>query len=155
MYCSSCGGAVTQGVTYCNHCGARLGKAKIDEVSKPIELFPDSLIWAIATVFIVGIGGIIGLMAVMKEVLKLNEGIIIAVIMLSFGLVFMVEGALIWLLLRRYGVIKEADDAERVEEHTTRELGEASALSLPEPLPSVTESTTRSFEPIYSERKSE
>ena len=36
----------------------------------------------------------------------------------------------------------------------TRELDAAQARVLPEPVPSVTEHTTRAFEPIYNERTS-
>jgi hypothetical protein len=42
-----------------------------------------------------------------------------------------------------------------VKERDTKELTPAQARMLSEPIPSVTEHTTRSFEPIYSERKAE
>lgn len=155
MYCSSCGSAVNQSLSYCNHCGAKLSGAKSNSVSKPTELFPDSLVWAIVSVFIVGLGCIIGLMAVMKEELNFNDRMIIAVVMMSFFLLFMIEGVFIWLLLRRKGGAKEASDAGSAKEQTTKELNPAKARALPEPLPSVTEHTTRTFEPIYKERKAE
>jgi hypothetical protein len=41
------------------------------------------------------------------------------------------------------------------KEAATKELDAAQARALPEPVPSVTEHTTRSFEPIYSKRKAE
>src|SRR6266446_3006317 len=67
MYCSTCGGAVASSLSYCNHYGARLSGPAADADRKPAELFPDSLVWAIVSVFVVGLGGTIGLMAVMKE----------------------------------------------------------------------------------------
>src|SRR6266550_4573265 len=100
MYCSSCGGAVARGLGYCNHCGSNLNGQKSD-VSKP-ELFPDSLIWAIVTVFVVGLGGTIGLMAVMKDVFgSSNLGLIIAFSLLILSMMLAVEGILIWLLFHR------------------------------------------------------
>jgi hypothetical protein len=50
---------------------------------------------------------------------------------------------------------KETADIALSKEQATKELHEAQARVLPESMPSVTEHTTRTFEPIYSERKSE
>ena len=40
MYCSSCGVAVTQGLGYCNYCGAKLNGANGDSVSTTSEVKP-------------------------------------------------------------------------------------------------------------------
>jgi predicted amidophosphoribosyltransferase len=156
MYCSSCGAAVAKGLSYCNRCGAKLSGAKGDDASKASgELFPDSLVWAIVSVFIVGFGLTMGLMTMMKNLLDFSQGVIIAFTALSFLLTIAVESMLIWLLLSRRRSVKDMSDAaERLEEQTTKELDAAQARALPEPTPSVTEHTTRTFEPIYSERKS-
>lgn len=128
-------------------------KTTVESASKQSESFPESLVWAIASVFIVGIGSIIGLMAVMKQALHFDNSVILAVTLLSFLLLFVIEGAFIWLLFsRRKSSTKERDEAERTEEQTTRELDAAQARVLPEHMPSVTEQTTRTFEPIYRER---
>ena len=154
MYCSSCGGAVVgQGLSFCSNCGAKLGNAKGVERAKTAELFPDSLIWAIVSVFVVGLGGIIGLMAVMKDVFGFNPSLIIIFSLLSFALMFAVEGALLWLLLSRRGLTKDAGESGRASEQTTKELDAAQARALPETAPSVTEHTTRTLEPVYVERK--
>lgn len=155
MYCSSCGGAVARGLGYCNHCGAGLSGAKSNIASRPAELFPDSLIWAIVTVFIVGLGGTIGLMAVMKDVFgSANLGLIIGFSLIFLVMMLAVEGVLIGLLFRRRSGAKEASDSLSRKDQTTNELDTPQARELPEPLPSVTEHTTRAFDPIYSERKS-
>lgn len=155
MYCSSCGGTVAQGVSYCNLCGAKLNKAKDESVAKPAELFPESLVWAIVVVFTVGLGVTIGLMAVMKDLLNFGQGLIIGFTLLSFLLTIVVEGVLIWMLLESKRNAQKSGVPAPLKEQTTRELDTAQALSLPEPVPSVTEHTTRTFEPIYSERKSD
>jgi predicted amidophosphoribosyltransferase len=147
MYCSSCGKVVAQGLSYCNHCGAKLGGAKGESVTKSPELFPDSLIWAIVSIFVVGLGCIIGLMAVMKDLLNFNTGIILTITLLSFLLMFAVEGVFIWMLLSRRREAKGVGEA--------KELDAAQARALPEPSSSITEHTTRKFEPIYSERKTD
>lgn len=155
MYCSSCGGTVARGISYCNTCGAKLNKAKDESIAKPVETFPESLIWAIVAVFTVGLGVTVGLMAMMKELLNFSQGLIIAFTTLSFLLTFVVVGVLTWMLLQRRREAKEAGDTAQTNEQTTKELDTAQVRSLPEPVPSVTEHITRTFEPIYSERKSE
>lgn len=153
MYCSSCGAAVAQGLYYCNHCGAELSGARGKSASKPPELFPDSLIWAIVTVFIVGLGCTIGLMAVMKD-FNFDKGLIIAFTSMVFLLTLAVEGVFIWMLRGRRSKTEEVGDTARLKQQATKELDAPQARELPEPVASVTEHTTRAFEPIYSERKS-
>ncbi|HYO99974.1 MAG TPA: hypothetical protein VER76_07270 [Pyrinomonadaceae bacterium] len=163
MYCPACGAGVTQGLSFCNFCGAKLGGAKPDV--QPSESFPESLVWAIVTVFIVGLGCIIGLTAMMKQLLKFNDDIIIAVMFACFLFMFVVEAAFLWLLLRR----KKNDPREahggggtdpaattQLEEQPTKVLDATQpARSLAEPVASITEHTTRGFEPIYTRQKAE
>ena len=146
MYCSTCGSAVAQNLSYCNRCGASLSRSS--------ELSLDSLIWAIVSLLIAGVGVNIGLLAVMKKVVGFHEGLIITVTFLSFLALLTAEGVLIRILLGVWRGNGRADNALRPNEQTTRELGEAQPRELPEPLPSVTEETTRAFEPTYSVRKS-
>lgn len=155
MYCSTCGVAVAQGLSYCNYCGAKLGGAAGDNVIKSSEVKPELLVSAMVGGFVLGLVAIAVLIGVLKAVAGFDLPFLLAALMLSFLTMFVVEGVLIGLLLkgRRRGR-KAAGDAERLKEQTTRELAEAQARVLSEPVSSVTEHTTRSFEPIYSERKS-
>lgn len=155
MYCSSCGAVVAKGSGYCKHCGARLSWAKDDGGDKPAELFPDSLVWAIVSVFIIGFGCLIGLVAMMKELLHSSDVMIYTIMLVSFLTILLIESTFIWLLLQRRGRAKEVYEAERMNEHATKELDAAQARALPEPLQSITEHTTRTFEPVYNKRKSE
>ena len=147
MYCSACGTAVSQNLSYCNRCGAKLRSAEV-------SLSLDSLVWALVSLLIAGVGVIIGLMAVMKNVVGLHEGIIIIVTALSFLALFAAEGVLIRMLLGAWRDARATGDAVRPNEQTTRELVGARPRELTEPVPSVTEHTTRTFEPTYSGRKS-
>lgn len=155
MYCSSCGAAVVPGLSFCNHCGTRLSGGKADVAAAQSETLPESLIWAIVAVFVVGMGTIIGLMAMLKQLLDLGQGIVIAFGLLGFALMIAVESVFIYLLLsRRRAVAKEAVADERPSARATKELDAAGGgRALPEPAPSVAEQTTRTFEPAYSERK--
>ena len=153
MYCSSCGVAVAQGLSYCNYCGAKLTGERSDNIVKSSEVKPESLVWGMVAVLVFGFVAIMFLMMAMKMV-GLNVGQILAFTILSFLIMLVVEGVFIWQLLGRKRGTEEAADTV-LREQTTKELREGQARALPEPMPSVTEHTTRAFEPIYSERKSQ
>jgi hypothetical protein len=100
-----------------------------------------------------GIGLVIGLMAVMKEVVHFNMEWITGFTILSFLLVCIVEIVLIKQLLRYQTLRQEKTDPKhQAREQTTKELEVAQPLALPDPIPSVTEHTTRAFDPVFSER---
>ena len=132
MHCSTCGKTVTPGLTYCNHCGAKLSEAKGDNITK-------NLLFFMTAVFIFGLGAIIFLMMAMKLVFGTeNLGLIIFFTLISFLIMLVVEGILLWMLLSRKKGAKEA----------AKELSEAKARSLPAPVLSVTEHTTRTLERV-------
>jgi hypothetical protein len=153
MYCSSCGVVVSQGLSYCNYCGAKLNGAKGDSVSKSSEVKPELLVYAMVMVLVFGLVAIVFLMMAMKMV-GLNVGQILAFTMVSFLMMLLVEGVFIWQLLRRKRGAEETGDPALSTEKATEELEGAQARGLPEGMTSVTEHTTRTLEPIYSERKS-
>jgi uncharacterized OB-fold protein len=49
MYCSSCGVATSPGLSYCNHCGAKLSRG---EGVKSSEVKPEVLIQTMGAVFV-------------------------------------------------------------------------------------------------------
>jgi uncharacterized membrane protein len=153
MYCPSCGASVAQGLSYCNYCGAKLSGEKGDSLIKSSEVRPESLVFGMVAVLVFGFVAITFLLMAMKMV-GLNVGQILAFTILSFLIMLLVEGVFIWQFLRRKRGAEGAGDTALSKEQATRELEAAQARGLPEPMPSVTEHTTRSFEPIYSERKS-
>lgn len=153
MYCSSCGVAVTQGLSYCNCCGAKLKDTRGDNAIKSSNVKPELLVSSMAALFILGLVAIAILLGVMKEVVGFDFSILLAVTVFNFILLSVIEGVLIGQLLKVKRGDHEAGDTERLKSVTTKSLGEAQARVLPEPVSSVTEHTTRAFEPIYSERK--
>ncbi len=153
MYCSSCGVAMAQGLSYCNYCGAKLTGERGNKPIKSSELKPESLVWGMVAVLVFGFAGIVFLMMAMKMV-GLNVGQILAFTTLSFLLMSLVEGVFIWQFLRRKRGDEETGATALSKEQATKELYAAQARVLPEHMPSVTEHTTRAFEPIYSEQKS-
>jgi hypothetical protein len=154
MYCSSCGVAVTPGLSYCNYCGEKLIGAKSDSIIKSPEVRPEILVAAMVFAFVFGLGAITVLMGVMKAVLHFEVGQILAFTLLSFLIMLSLEGVIIRLLFRRKRGVEEAGDTVLLKGHATRELDASQARGLREPMPSVTEHTTRAFDPIYPERTS-
>jgi len=153
MYCPSCGVAVTPGSSYCNYCGEKLSGAKSDSISKSPEVRPETLVGAMVFAFVFGLGAITILMGVMKAVLHLELGVVLAFTLLSFLVMLLLEGVFIRLLLSRKRGAEEASDTGLLKGQATRSLDAAQARGLPEAMPSVTEHTTRAFDPIYQERK--
>jgi hypothetical protein len=153
MYCSTCGVNVAQGLSYCNYCGAKVGE-KSGSVSKSSEVRPEFLVSAMIGLFICGLVAITILMGMMKQVLGLPVERVLGFAVVPFLLMLLLEGVCLRLLLRRNRGTEETGANALLKEQTTRELDRAEERLLTEPAPSVTDHTTRTLEPVYSERKS-
>ncbi len=152
MFCSTCGVAVTQGLSYCNYCGAKLIGGKGDDVSESREVKPDLLVCAMVGLFVVGLAAITALMGVMKVILGLPVERVLAFALVPFLMMLLLEGVFVRLLLRRKRGTREAGKAVLSQGQATKELDAAQARALPEPARSVTEHTTRTFAPVYNDR---
>ena len=156
MYCSSCGVVVAQGLSYCNQCGAKLSGAKSVGIAKVAKAQPESLVWAVVAIFVVGLGSIMGLMGILKVQFNAGLGTVTIFSLIILLLMLVVEGVFISLL---FGSKSESNDGksamELLRKQTTRELEAAQPHALSEPVASVTEHTTRAFEPIYLQKKAE
>ena len=153
MYCSSCGGVVAPGLSYCNHCGSKLNGEKGDGPGKSSEVKPESLVWGMVAVLVFGFAAIVFLIMAMKMV-GLNVGQILAFMILSFVIMLLVEGVFIWQFMGRKRGAEGTGNASLSKEQTSQQLDAAQSRMLSEPISTVTEHTTRTLEPIYSERKS-
>ena len=149
MYCSTCGVAVPESLSYCNHCGARISGANIEKVA-PREVRPELLVSAMAGTFILGLPVIAVLLGVMKTALGFELAQILAFAVLCFLMLLSLEGVFVLLLFRRNREAKEPAAKELTERHATKELAEPQVQALREPLTSVTDHTTRAFDPIYT-----
>jgi len=153
MYCSSCGVVVAQGLSYCNYCGAKVTVGKGDSLIKSPEVRPEALVWAMVAVLVFGFVATVFLIMAMKMVgIDVEEILIFTG--LSFLIILLVEVVFTWQLFRRKRGVGETGDTALAKEHATKELDAAQARALPEPVSSVTEHTTRTFEPIYNKPES-
>jgi hypothetical protein len=146
MYCSSCGVSVAEGLSYCKSCGAKL--TQDNPAGNTSIVKPDLLLRLMVVTFIFGLGIIAVLMGVMKVILGLPAEQVLGFMLFPFLLILILEGVFMRLL------VSGRSSAERrslgpAKQQATNELDTAQALALPEGIPSVTEHTTRAFEPIY------
>jgi len=152
MYCSTCGVAVAENLSYCNHCGVRIIPFNSDQVATSREIKPELLIRAMVITFVFGLLAITILLGVMKSVLGLELGQILGFAALSFLIMLALESVFLLLLFRRNRGAEERARTE-VSGHTTKELGTPQVQALREPpLSSVTDQTTRAFEQSYTNR---
>jgi hypothetical protein len=144
MYCHACGIALTQQTRYCNRCGAQLiAQDPTDELKRSEKRFDeylDGLFWITAF----GIGLILGGMVLMKKV-GLSDLFILAYLVLSSA-AFLVNFGINLRGALRIG--KTSRNLEPMTERQTNQLDAAAPRASLEPAPSVTENTTRSFEPV-------
>jgi hypothetical protein len=131
-----------------------LSGAKDDDLTKTPPVKPEFLVSAMVGVFIVGLVAITMLMGMMKAILHADLGLILAFALLCFLIMLSLEGVFLRLLFRGRRKTDEAGDAVQFKGQATKELDAAQARAMPDPVPSVTEHTTRAFDPIYSERRS-
>jgi hypothetical protein len=147
MYCSSCGIDSVEGLKYCKRCGANLTAP-----SEPIAVkrFPPLLIG----LFLLVIGGIaaLGLSAPLLMARDLvNSGFMPKQVLMLFAcsssVTVVVIGLLIKVLMRLIGVSQRSESASVMREHAMRSYEPSQIPSPPRSIGSVTENTTRSFDP--------
>lgn len=155
MYCSSCGAALTQGLTYCNRCGANLSISKAGGANPLPERPAEPIVWAVWALVVVTIalvGIMLGSMPVMKEI-GLPQGFMFLFVGLLFLTMAAVDSVLIWQLFRLSGRAREPRGVPPFVKLDTNDFGPRREQPLLEPRASVTENTTRNFEPVYEERR--
>ena len=155
MYCQSCGTAVPQHMRYCNRCGMQLVASEESAAKtareKRLDEYLDGLFWI--TVF--GLAFVFGGTVILKK-LALNNWLILGYMALS-SVAFLINfGLSLWGVARIHREGKT--DRFLTPSPNTSELAnppEAAALPPATPVSSVTENTTRSFDPVYVKRKTD
>ena len=146
MNCESCGASVMAGSSYCNRCGSSLGS----RVEAPAAAshgdnyynLVQSLVWAIVALSVAGVGVLIGLMTVMKQVLHFPPEAIAGFSAAVFALVLGGVSLFIWMLLRVWRADGPARPAGTAAASRSLPAAVTAPRLSPEPA-SVTEHTTR------------
>ena len=151
MYCSKCGTLVPEKLNYCNNCGDKIAKG--GDLGDNKSLFV-SVITAVGLISILGLGLLLGLVAVLLENTVKIEAIMmisIAYLITLFGINF----SLIRLMSKLLGGNSDKK-TNKIESFQPPQLSIPTNPRLGEyqqPLSSVTDSTTRLFDEQLVERK--
>jgi hypothetical protein len=113
----------------------------------------ESLVWAIAAVTIVGMGAVIGLMAVMKQVLHFSDSLITIFSLLFLATFIGIDSVFIWLLFSKFGNKRTRSALTPKSQLRTQELDRPNVLILPEPPASIAENTTRTLKTADRDRE--
>lgn len=156
MYCPICGAESIQGLNYCKRCGAGLSAS-----TPPLEQ-KGSIGKAMGVMlFLVSLVSIAGFVALFSTVYNLGERstfdtrALIGIMAFGGATVIGVVGLLVWLLLRLTTGHQPAASPDRTANPAPRDYG---VPQLPAPqigIPSVTENTTRNFDPSRYREKDE
>ena len=145
MYCASCGTPLTQGLSYCNRCGANLREHK--------ETSTGAIMAFLAAITLIGLAGL-GIMLGGALVLKNEAGFkseIIGVFMLfTFLIVAMTE----FMLVRNLSKLTGSNEQPKhlpAPHVAPPDLRLPQGTPLGEPVSSVTDNTTRTLE--YARRE--
>jgi uncharacterized paraquat-inducible protein A len=151
MYCHTCGGRLAQSLSYCNHCGANLSTLKLQGQTGTAAMAIDTLLLVIVGTTITLLGMALGALVLMNNG-AINERLGIAFVILTFVALVVSNALLVGRLLHLNRVAEEMRASPHLNDLSTEELDPLTARALQEPLEpasSVTEQTTRAFEPSY------
>jgi hypothetical protein len=149
MFCSACGFENIQGVNFCKHCGANLNPTVAKSHS------PWTVAIFLAVIALITVIGLVGPMIVLTEMSGkgIDEEPLIAMSIFFLAATTIIDWQLIRLLYRLLGFTKgkEPKPARITASQPKYDTSKQPYQQLPEPqisMPSVTEHTTRNFEPI-------
>jgi hypothetical protein len=156
MYCPNCGIEATPGLNYCKRCGGSLTQSQLSVAPEMPRAVSPAGTWAIGmtTLFLV-VGGLAVLLGTL--IALTNSGLpprsVVTLAMFGF-LTIVASVALLmrfWMRLltlspRRTGCYGQMETVAVVNE-----LSHARPVLFPSHVASVTENTTRTFEPVYRE----
>lgn len=143
MYCANCGTPLTQGLSYCNRCGASL-RERSETRTGAITAF----LTAITLLGVIGLGIMLGGALVLRKEAGLSQELIGFFMLFTFLIVGITEVMLIRNLSRLSGSSERPTYLPQPMPHDLR-LPQGTPLG--EPVPSVTENTTRTLE--YARRE--
>lgn len=148
MYCPVCGAESTQGLNYCKRCGSGLSASPPPSEQK--ASFGKAMGAMLFLISLVSIGGFIALFSTvynLGERPTFDPRALIAIMAFGGATVVGVVGLLAWFLLRMVGANQPRKNFESFANPVFREHVAPQLQAPPIAIPSVTEHTTRNFEP--------
>lgn len=158
MYCQTCGSALAHQTKYCNRCGTQLapaGNVSLEKTpaEKRLDEYLDGLFWISVFGLAFVIGGAVLLTKVGFRDLVVIGYVILStfVFLINFG--FSLFGAISLMRSSKDGRLTMQPGHDTIQPGpATRELESPRMEPIPIPVTSVTENTTRSFEPLEEKR---
>jgi len=148
MYCSACGSPNAPGLSFCNRCGTSLkdrNGSKTDSVS--------AYLTAIALIGVAGLVLMLGGAIALRNGAQFGEDIVGIFMLMTFVMMGTIEILLCKQLSRVIGTSEKKKSLSPPQQSALpSDLRAAQPRTLPEPIPSVTENTTRTLE--YSRAES-
>ncbi len=150
MYCANCGTPLTQGLSYCNRCGANL-KERPEVSTGAISAF-------LTAITLIGLGGLGIMLAgalVLRKGANLSQELIGVFMLFTFLIISMTE----IVLVRNLSKLTSAKEKEKEKKNyfpppsaMPQDLRLTQGAPLGDPVSSVTENTTRTLEYIRREQ---
>ena len=147
MYCAACGTPLTPGLSYCNRCGASL-KERSESKSYAIPAF----LTAITLIAMAGLGIMLGGALTLRRDGDMPQEIVGFFMLFTFIIVVLTELLLVRQLSRLTGNAERSVTTPAPSFVPAPEARALPARAPGEPIPSVTENTTRTLE--YSRNQS-
>jgi hypothetical protein len=142
MYCSGCASPIAPGLRFCNRCGTSLQEPTQSKMGPVTALLTAITLLGIAGMAIMVLGAL-----ALKDKAHLSDDLLGVFMLLIFLLVGTVEVFLCRQLSRLTGAPEKKQSlAPAPQSAVFNELPAAQPRTLAEPIPSVTENTTRTLE---------
>ena len=151
MYCPTCGNEITVELKYCNRCGANL---TLPATSAPMMMAPPRLTVPSIVLGITILGGMGIMFGAATEFARqgLHPAAIVWMVLFSAATLFGCTGLLIRFLTKMMTLGRELAPPQPQPRPAFSDRPNVSHLPpRMEPVPSVTENTTRTFTPVYRE----
>jgi len=143
MYCAACGTPLAPGLSYCNRCGMSLKERSSD--TKPVPV--GSYLTAITIIGIVGLSLMLGGAIALKNAGDFHEELIGFFMVMTFAIVGVVELSLCRQLSRLNRAAEKSESGPPLlHAAMPNEIRGEQPRALGEPVPSVTENTTRTLQ---------
>ena len=154
MYCPTCGNEITVELKYCNRCGANLA---LPMMAPPVALAPVKITLPSIVLGLTILGGLGVIAGAGTEFARqgVHPFAIVWIVLFTSAALFGCTGLMIRFFTKMLSMQQGVSAGQPSRPTTITSNDRQTAHHLPpprmEPVPSVTENTTRTFSPIYRE----